>query len=81
MSVEDHGVGIDPQVMERIFERFFHTDEVRGHLFRGIGLGLSIARQVIEGHHGTITVSSVPGQGTRVLISLPEGGADSGQGQ
>lgn len=68
--VQDHGVGIPPQYLPRIFERFFHLDEVDGHLFRGAGLGLSIARQVIQQHNGRITVDSEVGQGSTFIIRL-----------
>ena len=56
--------------MPRIFDRFFHLDRVDGHLFRGMGLGLSIARQVIEQHRGTILVESLPGEGSTFTISM-----------
>ncbi|MEW6649303.1 MAG: ATP-binding protein [Chloroflexota bacterium] len=70
VSVQDCGVGIAPEVLPRIFERFFHLDEVDGHLFRGAGLGLSIARQVIEQHGGEIRVESEPGKGSTFSIGL-----------
>ncbi len=76
ITVRDYGVGIPAEIMPRIFERFFHTDRIGERLFRGVGLGLSIARQVIEQHHGTIEVSSRVGEGTEVRIALralPEG--------
>lgn len=71
VRVRDHGVGIPPEAMPRIFERFFRLDEVRGHLFRGAGLGLSIARQVIEQHRGKIEVQSTLGEGSTFTIWLP----------
>ena len=57
--------------MERIFDRFFHLDEVNGHLFRGVGLGLSIAQQVIEQHKGRIDVESELGKGSLFTIYFP----------
>jgi signal transduction histidine kinase len=68
--IRDYGVGIPEDVQERIFERFFHLDQIEGRMFRGLGLGLSIARQVIEQHHGIIQVKSKPGTGTTVWIGL-----------
>lgn len=68
--IQDHGVGIPTQYLPRIFERFFHLDEVNGHMFRGAGLGLSIARQVIEQHKGRITVDSEVGQGSTFIVRL-----------
>lgn len=70
IAVQDHGVGIPPEVMPRIFQRFFHLDQMGGHLFRGVGIGLSIARQVIEQHNGQITVASEAGKGSTFTIRL-----------
>lgn len=70
ISIEDHGVGIPPESMPRIFQRFFHLDVIAGRVFRGIGLGLSIARQVIEQHHGTIEVQSELEKGSLFTIRL-----------
>lgn len=72
ISIEfnDPGVGIPDEVLPRIFDRFYHVDEVQGRLFRGLGLGLSIARHVIEQHHGQIEVASRLGQGTRITVIL-----------
>jgi signal transduction histidine kinase len=71
VKIEDHGVGIPEEAKERVFERFFHLDEVNGHLFRGVGLGLSIAQQVIEQHKGWINVESELGRGSLFTIYLP----------
>ncbi|MBN2550078.1 MAG: cyclic nucleotide-binding domain-containing protein [Anaerolineales bacterium] len=70
VTIHDHGVGIPADLLPRIFDRFFHIDEMEGHLFRGLGLGLSIARQVIEQHHGRINVESQVGKGTRLTVYL-----------
>lgn len=70
IKVSDHGVGISPEIMPRIFDRFFHLDKVGDHLFRGIGLGLSIARQVIQQHKGEISVESDFGSGSTFTIWL-----------
>lgn len=69
-TIEDHGLGIDPDILPRIFDRFFRIDQIDGHLFRGVGLGLSIARQVIEQHNGRIDVQSAVGQGSIFSVSL-----------
>jgi signal transduction histidine kinase len=69
--IRDQGVGIAEEVLPRIFDRFFHIDQIEGRLYRGVGLGLSIARQVIEQHRGSIHISSVPSQGTIVTLCLP----------
>ncbi len=68
VEVADHGIGIPRDELERVFERFF-----RGHGVRpgGSGLGLTIARRVIEDHGGKIAVRSAHGEGTVVMITLP----------
>lgn len=68
--VRDKGVGIPEDALPHIFDRFYHLDKVGGHLFRGIGLGLSIARQVIEQHGGKILVDSELGKGSTFTVTL-----------
>ncbi len=63
--VRDQGAGISPEVQAQLFTPFFTTKP------KGIGLGLSIARRIIEGHRGRIRVTSQPGEGTMVRIELP----------
>lgn len=70
VEIRDYGVGISDAVLPRIFDRFFHTDQIEGRMFRGVGLGLSIARQVIEQHEGKIKVESELGKGTTVRVYL-----------
>jgi signal transduction histidine kinase len=70
VSVEDHGVGIAGDVMPCIFNRFFHVDHVGNYLFRGLGLGLSVAKQVIDQHGGKIQVKSELGKGSIFTIFL-----------
>jgi signal transduction histidine kinase len=68
IAVRDSGVGIEPEDMSNIFDPFFTTRRA------GTGLGLPIAKNIIEGLGGSLTVSSRPGQGTEVRIDLPLGG-------
>lgn len=70
VKVQDYGVGIPPAAMSRVFQRYFHLDQVNGHLFRGLGLGLSIAREVILKHGGEITAQSELGKGSIFTILL-----------
>jgi signal transduction histidine kinase len=70
VTVLDQGVGIPPEAMPRIFRRFFRLDEVEGYLFSGAGLGLSIARQVVDQHGGKIDVHSELGKGSEFRIGL-----------
>jgi signal transduction histidine kinase len=71
IRIQDHGVGIPEEIKPRIFDRFYHLDEIGGHMFRGAGIGLSITRQVIEQHHGRINVQSKLDQGSTFTIFLP----------
>ncbi len=70
VEIRDHGIGIPEHIKPRIFNRFFHVDEIDGRVFRGVGLGLSIARQVIEQHQGQIAVDSQYGKGTTFTVFL-----------
>ncbi|MDH5505741.1 MAG: ATP-binding protein [Anaerolineae bacterium] len=70
VKILDRGIGIPPGNMLKIYDRFFRTEEFNGHLFGGVGLGLSIARQVIEQHGGEIEVHSEVGRGTIFTIHL-----------
>ncbi len=69
-SVVDYGIGIDPQIRPRIFDRFFHIEKNGDELYSGLGIGLSITRQVIQQHRGTLDVDSTPGKGSTFTISL-----------
>jgi signal transduction histidine kinase len=72
ISITDTGIGIPEQDLPHIFDRFYQVDRSRSSA--GFGLGLSIARSIIEAHGGSITVESTPKLGTTFLISLPMGG-------
>lgn len=65
LAVADTGQGIDPDHLDHIFTPFFTTKE------EGTGLGMAICKQIVEQHGGTISVESVVGKGTRVLVLLP----------
>lgn len=77
VSVRDSGPGIPPEHAPRIFDRFYRVDRGRSRDVGGAGLGLAIAKWAVDVHHGTISVSSAPGNGSTFRISLP----DSGSGQ
>jgi two-component system NtrC family sensor kinase len=72
VSIGDTGCGIAPEHLNRIFEPFFTTKEVG----KGTGLGLSISYDIIQKHHGEITVESTVGAGTTFTVSLPLGNAE-----
>jgi signal transduction histidine kinase len=65
LSVTDRGPGIPPQILSRVFDPFFTTKP------NGTGLGLAVSYGIVQEHHGTITVQSVPGQGTTFIVALP----------
>ena len=69
IHVSDQGMGMTPEQSERVFERFYRADK-SGNI-SGTGLGMSIVKEIIELHHGQITVQSQLGKGTRVSIYLP----------
>jgi PAS domain S-box-containing protein len=71
VSVTDHGVGIDPHYQRRIFGRFERERAVSARHFGGLGLGLWVAKQIVDAHAGTISVESVPGQGATFTVLLP----------
>jgi signal transduction histidine kinase len=70
VSVQDHGIGISSDTKPRIFDRFYHIDRAGDDVFGGLGLGLSIAKQVIEQHNGTIDVDSAPGRGSTFTLTF-----------
>lgn len=70
IAVQDHGIGISPQTMPRIFDRFHHLEREGDDLFGGIGLGLAITRQVIKQHNGTLEVDSKLNRGSTFTMSL-----------
>jgi signal transduction histidine kinase len=70
VSVTDHGIGIAPEEQQKIFERYYHVDKSGDRLFEGLGLGLAIAKQVIEQHKGQLTVESAPGKGSTFTMWL-----------
>lgn len=71
VSVGDTGEGIAPEHLPYVFERFYRVDRSRARATGGAGLGLAIARQLVEAHGGRIRVESEAGRGTRFTFSLP----------
>lgn len=70
-SIADHGKGIAPLDQTRIFDRFYHMDDEQNFENRGQGLGLSIAKSIVEKHGGTISVESKLGSGSIFYIDVP----------
>ena len=73
LTVSDEGRGIPPEVKAKVFDRF--ESHALGSRHRGVGLGLSIVRSLVELHGGHVELESAPGQGTRVTCTLPVKGA------
>jgi two-component system OmpR family sensor kinase/two-component system sensor histidine kinase BaeS len=71
MAVTDTGTGIAQEDLPHIFDRFWRADRSRSRTSGGAGLGLAIAKRIIDAHQGRIWVYSDPGQGTTVAFSLP----------
>lgn len=71
VSVADTGVGIAPEHLPHLGERFYRVDAARSRPDGGTGLGLAIAKSIVTAHHGTMEFESVPGAGTTVCVNLP----------
>ena len=71
LSVADNGVGIPEDDQTHIFDRFYRVDKARSRATGGTGLGLAIVRQMVAMHHGEITVTSAPGEGSTFTVTLP----------
>jgi heavy metal sensor kinase len=70
--VWDAGIGIAPEHLPRVFDRFYRVDSARSRRTGGDGLGLSICKSIAETHQGCIELVSQPGKGTQVTLTLPE---------
>jgi signal transduction histidine kinase len=71
LSVIDHGIGIKPEEITRVFERFYRADTSRSQTTKGHGLGLAIAKQLIERQNGTIKITSKLNESTTVAVVIP----------
>ena len=71
IEVRDRGIGIGPEDLPHVFRPFFRADRSRTRATGGLGLGLALARRIVEAHHGTIALESTLGQGTRAHVRLP----------
>ncbi|UCE47737.1 MAG: hypothetical protein JSW47_19330, partial [Phycisphaerales bacterium] len=71
IAVQDFGVGIKSEEIDRVFERFYRGGDELTRTVKGSGLGLTLVKQIVEAHHGTVHVESEPGRGSTFSIRLP----------
>ncbi len=71
ITIRDHGRGIEPQHLPRLFERFYRVDKARSRDQGGTGLGLAIVKHIARVHGGQVTVMSKPGDGSQFTIQIP----------
>ncbi len=82
VEIEDNGMGIVDEDLPHIFKRFYRGDDARqSSAHKGSGLGLSIAKKIIDSHHGKIEIDSTPGTGTCVRLVLPIAQSPQGTGK
>ena len=72
--VEDDGIGIAPEHLDKIWNRFYRVDEAHGSGEGNSGLGLALVKWIAEAHGGRVSVQSEPGKGSRFTVRLPLGG-------
>jgi signal transduction histidine kinase len=76
VRVVDTGVGIPPEELPYIFERFYRVDKSRSRATGGTGLGLTIARRLVEAQGGRMRAESQVGRGSTFIFTLPKGGKE-----
>jgi signal transduction histidine kinase len=73
LLVKDTGIGIQPEELPRIFERFHRVEDARGRTHEGTGIGLALVQELVKLHGGSIQAESIPGKGTAFVVSIPFG--------
>ncbi|MGB5546347.1 MAG: ATP-binding protein, partial [Polyangiales bacterium] len=77
LTVQDSGKGISEQNIPRVFDAFYQVDAGTTRVHGGAGLGLSIVKQLVDGHEGAIEVTSTVGKGTVFTVTLPAADDDA----
>jgi signal transduction histidine kinase len=72
LEVSDTGIGIAPDDLDKVFQRFYRVDKNRNVENGNFGLGLALVKRIVELHYGTIEVESTPGQGSLFRVKLPK---------
>ena len=71
LEIADQGIGISADVLPHVFDRFYRADYARSRGAGGVGLGLAIVKAIVTAHDGSVSITSVPGQGSIVLVQFP----------
>lgn len=72
ITVSDSGIGIPPDEIDNIFQRFYRVDKSRAQETGGSGIGLAVVKWIVDAHGGSICAASVPGKGTSITVNLPQ---------
>ena len=75
LRVQDTGVGIPPEALPRLFERFYRVQDMRSRTYEGSGIGLALVQELVQLHGGTVRVNSQVDQGSTFVVTLPFGNA------
>jgi len=70
LEVRDTGIGMPPDVLPHVFERFYRADPARSSSAFGVGVGLSLVKWIADRHHGSVSVASEPGRGSAFTVHL-----------
>jgi signal transduction histidine kinase len=71
LKITDQGVGIAAEALPNVFDRFYRADFARTRGAGGVGLGLAIVKAIVTAHEGAVSITSIPGEGSTVLVELP----------